>query len=148
MKTIDKILIKAPWRLVFRAAAEVERWPGLLSHYRHVQVLSGRAPKRNVLMAAHRDGIPCQWTAVQIQYPAQKKIYYLHTRSRFTQGMKVWWIFKPKGPRMTEVLLTHDRLPAANVLRRFFDQKIIAEKFVHNIAAKTLAGLKRHLERP
>jgi hypothetical protein len=145
MQTLNTITIKAPWRKVYAAAAEVERWPELLAHYRWVRVLSGKAPKRIVDMAAFRTGFPCRWVSLQQLYPARKRVYYLHQRSFFTQGMVVWWILKPRGPRVTDVILTHD-MPARGPLRAWFDQRIVGELFVHHIAGKTLAGLKRHLE--
>jgi ribosome-associated toxin RatA of RatAB toxin-antitoxin module len=145
LRTTNQILIRAPWRAVFDAAARVERWPQLLPHYRRVQVLSGRGRRRVVDMAAHRDGFPCRWVSDQVLQPDRKKIYYRHIRSFWTQGMDVWWILKPRGPRQTEILLTHD-MPSPRGFRGWFLQRVIGDRFVHNIAGKTLAGLKRHLE--
>ena len=38
MRTVDRIAVHAPVEDVFRIAAEVERWPDFLSHYRWVRV--------------------------------------------------------------------------------------------------------------
>jgi hypothetical protein len=145
MQTLNTIRIEAPWRKVYAAAAEIERWPELLTHYRWVRVLSGKAPKRIVDMAAFRTGFPCRWVSLQQLYPSRKRVYYFHQRSLFTQGMVVWWILKPHGARATDITLTHD-MPARGPLRTWFDQRIVGDLFVHHIAGKTLAGLKRHLE--
>ena len=145
MNTQDEVLILAPWRRVFDAAAKVEEWPQLLAHYRYVTVLSGRGDHRTVLMAASRDGIPCRWQAQQDLDLKRKRIHYRHTRSNFTQGMEVWWILEPQGPQATRVLLTH-AMPQEGALMGWFRQHVVGGLFVDAIAAKTLAGLKRHLE--
>ena len=148
MRTANHIIIEAPWRKVFDAAARVERWPALLAHYRWVKVLSGwnRSKRRTVDMAAWRDGFPCRWVSEQVLHPRTRKVYFLHIRSFWTQGMEVWWIFRPKGPRRTEVILTHDMDDPTFPPHRWFLQHIVGNLFVHNIAGKTMAGLKRHLE--
>jgi uncharacterized membrane protein len=146
MRTANHIVIDAPWRQVFDAAAKVEDWPRLLSHYRWVKVLSGKGKRRVVDMAAWRDGFPCRWVSDQVLDPKAKTVYYRHIRSVWTQGMDVWWILKPKGPRKTEILLTHDMADPAFPPFGWFLQHIVGNLFVHNIAGKTLAGLKKQLE--
>jgi uncharacterized membrane protein len=146
MKTSNEISIEAPWGRVFEAAAQVEDWPRLLAHYRWVKVLSGRGTKRVVDMAASRDGFPCRWTSDQVLDRRKKTIYYLHIRSVWTRGMQVWWVLKPRGARRTEILLLHEMPDPSFAPYRWFLQHIVGDQFVHNIAGKTLAGLKRHLE--
>ncbi len=146
MKTSNHIVILAPWAQVFEAAAKVEDWPRLLSHYRWVRVLSGKGSRRVVDMAAWRDGFPCRWVSDQVIDRKAKTVYYRHIRSVWTEGMEVWWTLKPKGPGCTEILLTHSMPAPAFSPKRWFLQSIVGDLFVHNIAGKTLAGLKRHLE--
>lgn len=145
MRTVNQISIQAPWRKVFEAAARVERWPQVLPHYRWVKVLASKGGLRTVDMAAHRDGIPCRWRSEQVLYPGQKRIYYRHIRSRFTQGMDVWWILTPRGRGRTDVLLTH-AMPPERPGMAWFRQRVVGDAFVRVIADRTLAGLKRHLE--
>jgi uncharacterized membrane protein len=147
VNTINCITIEAPWDKVFDAVAAVEKWPQLLKHYRYVNDLPGALQGRRVEMAAFRDGVPCRWVSDMSLDRPDKKIHFHHVQSRFTQGMDVWWNFYPVGPHSTEVVLTHDS-PAGPWWRNWFDQKIIAEQFVHNIAHKTQLGIKRHLEIP
>jgi aromatase len=146
MKTSNEISIAAPWGRVFDAAAKVEDWPRLLAHYRFVRVLSGQGERRVVDMAASRDGFPCRWVSDQVLDRKKKTVYYLHIRSRWTKGMQVWWLLKPRGPRHTDILLLHDMPDPAFAPWRWFLQRIVGDGFVHNIAGKTLAGLKKHLE--
>ena len=147
MRTVNQITIHAPWEKVFKAAAQAEAWPAMLPHYRRVKVLAsnGKGTRRIVDMAAHRDGFPCRWRSEQLIDKKAKKIYYLHVKSFWTQGMHVWWILKPKGKHKTEILLTHDQ-EGPGGFNEWFLQKVVLDQFVHNIAGKTLAGLKRHLE--
>lgn len=123
----------------------MEQWPELLAHYRFVRILSGRGAHRVVDMAASRDGIPCRWQARQDLDLKHKRIHYTHTKSNFTQGMEVWWILEPQGAKATRVLLTH-AMPPEGAVMSWFRQHIVGGFFVDAIAAKTLAGLKRHLE--
>lgn len=146
MRTVNEIEIRAPWKRVFEAAARVEHWPALLPHYRWVRVLSGKGTSRVVEMAAHRDGIPCRWTSTQVLERAKRSIHYRHIQSTWTQDMEVWWILKPRGRNETAVLLTHD-LPLEPGFMGWFRQRVIGDLFVHVIAGRTLAGLKKHLER-
>lgn len=59
--------------------------------------------------------------------------------------MDVWWLLKAAGPRRTEVLLTH-AMPPENPLKALFRRRVVGDLFVHAIAEKTLAGVKRLLE--
>jgi Polyketide cyclase / dehydrase and lipid transport len=147
MQTENRITIEAPWRTVFKAAAEVEHWPTILKHYRWVEAGPFKGQEREVRMSASRDGIPCWWTAKQRLEPSRKRIIYLHTRSTFTRGMDVLWMLKPLGRSRTEVLLTH-AMPAEGPFMAWFRQHIVGTFFVHAIAAKTLVGIKARLEDP
>jgi hypothetical protein len=146
MNTTNRIFIQAKPAKVYEAAWRIEDWPRLLQHYRWVTVFSSKASLRKVEMAASRDGFPCRWQSDQILYPKQKKVYYLHTNSFWTTGMKVWWILKPGKKGGTEILLTHEMPPKNNALARWFYSFVVGHLFVENIADKTLAGIKRHLE--
>lgn len=148
MQTLNQIQIQAPIGDVYGAAERIVDWPRLLPHYRWVTVFSETGKKRDVEMAAWRSGFPCVWQSDQVLYPKEKKVYYLHTRAFWTKGMQVWWILKARGPRLTEITLTHDMPPTAVPLLGWFRQHIVGELFVMNIAERTLAGLKRHLEQP
>ena len=146
MQTADHITIHAPIKKVYEAAANIEDWPRLLSHYRWVKVVSGQGRRRVVDMAAWRDGFPCRWVSDQVLDPKAKTVYYRHIKSVWTEGMDVWWILTSKGPKTTEILLTHKMPNVSFAPYRWFLQHIVGNLFVSNIAGKTLAGLKRHLE--
>ncbi|MES2201017.1 MAG: SRPBCC family protein [candidate division FCPU426 bacterium] len=147
MDTLNSIVIKASPSRIFEAAAQVEAWPTLLSHYRQVRFAAREGDVRLVHMAAHRDGFPCRWFSLQILFPAEKKIYYRHIRSFWTRGMEVWWSITPLDKQNRRVTITHSmpdlpRFPFAG----WFYRVVIGRIFVHTIAERTLKGLKRHLE--
>lgn len=146
MKTLNRIVINAPIQAVYAAAQGVVEWPRLLRHYRWIRIFEDQGGRRLVEMAASRDGFPCKWTSRQRLFPRQHKVYYLHVRSFWTKGMEVWWLLKRIRGGATEVVITHDLPPISNPIRRWFYAQIIGGLFVHDVADKTLAGLKRRLE--
>lgn len=149
MLTIDTRTIGAPIGRVFRAAAEVERWPELLSHYRFVRFESRRAEGGVVAMSAVRPFGPLRWptwwTSEMWIEPAAWRVRYRHIRG-VTTGMDVEWRLEP-APGGTHVVLTHRWAgPPWGPLRRPAAEWVIGPVFVHGIASRTLAGLARHLE--
>ena len=61
MRTVDERRIAAPADRVFAAAADVERWPGILPHYRYVRMEERRADLAIVAMSANRPFGPLNW---------------------------------------------------------------------------------------
>jgi uncharacterized membrane protein len=150
MQTVDRIDIAAPLDAVFRAAADVERWPDLLAHYRWVRMLEQRADGGVVEMAAWRPfgplRYPTWWTSEMTIDAGAHEIRYRHIRG-ITRGMDVVWRLTPT-PTGTHVDLTHDwHGPSWPLVRRPAAEWVIGPVFVHGIASRTLTGLKRHLER-
>src|SRR5688572_8192319 len=93
MKTHNEIWMRAPAAAVYRLAAEVERWPELLPHYRWVTLLERAGNRKLVEMAASRDGIPVSWQAVQELFPEVPRITFMHVKG-VTRGMAVEWSFR------------------------------------------------------
>ncbi|MBI4277559.1 MAG: SRPBCC family protein [Armatimonadetes bacterium] len=143
MLTRNAITIRAPAGRIFQLAAEVERWPELLPHYRWVRVLARDGNRKTVEMAAHRDGFPVKWRAVQEVRPADGVIRFAHVRG-VTKGMQVEWRLQPRAGGEIEVSITHE-LAWPRPLRWFADI-VIGEMFVRNIAGKTLRRIKELAE--
>lgn len=143
MHTGNSILMKVPKERIFETAANLALWPEILPHYRYIHYYE-KSPVRNVVkMAAVRSGIPIAWTSEQIIDHDALEVRFHHLKA-FTKGMKVVWTFTdtPEGVRV-EIL--HDlqfRVPALAPIA----DKIIGEFFIQNIANKTLACMKKHLE--
>jgi ribosome-associated toxin RatA of RatAB toxin-antitoxin module len=142
------ITVRAPLERVFAVAADVERWPSFLTHYRWVRVLDRRAQGATVEMAAWRPfGVvrfPTWWVSEMEVVPHQA-VRYRHVQG-ITRGMDVEWRFVPHGGGVA-VTIVHDwRGPGWPVIGRLAAEWVIGPVFIHGIASRTLAGVKRHLE--
>jgi hypothetical protein len=74
-------------------------------------------------------------------------IRYRHVRG-ITRGMDVVWRVRPSGAgARTAVEIVHEwRGPAWPLIRRPAASLVIGPVFIHGIASRTLAGIKRHAE--
>lgn len=152
MRTVDRIRVHAPFEKVFAAASTVARWPAILPHYRWVRILEDGL----VEMAAWRPfggGLlkyPTWWVSqMTIDRPAGE-IRYRHVRG-ITRGMQVVWTLVDVGGGSggvavdVEILHTWDgpRWPLVGPLAA---NLVIGPVFIHGIASRTLAGIKRATE--
>jgi len=149
MHTVDRVAIGAPVDRVFDAASDVERWPEILSHYRWVRFLERRNGGGTVEMAAWRPfGVfryPTWWVSeMTVDRPA-REIRYRHVRG-ITQRMDVVWRLV-EAPGGVEVTVVHEWAgPAWPLIGPLAARLVIGPVFIHGIASRTLAGLKRALE--
>jgi ribosome-associated toxin RatA of RatAB toxin-antitoxin module len=155
MTTIDEQLVHAPLERIFSIAADVERWPEHLEHYRYVRLLE-RDPAGGGLveMSANRPfGVlswPTWWMSeMEVRVPGEAiapVIRFRHVRG-ITAGMEVAWTFAT-APGGTHVRILHEwnglRLP---VIGGPLATLLIGPVFIHGIASRTLAGLARAAER-
>ena len=149
MRTVDRIRIRAPMDRVLSAAADVERWPAILGHYRWVRMLERSETGGVVEMAAWRPfGIfnyPTWWVSEMRIDRSAPAVYYRHVRG-ITTGMDVVWQLQPSEGG-TDVTIVHDwtgpRWPLVGFAAASW---IIGPVFIHGIASRTLAGLAKHLE--
>ena len=149
MRTEDRLFMRAPLERVFQAAANVERWPELLSHYRWVRMLERRPDGGVVEMAAWRPfgrlKCPAWWVSEMWVDAATPAVRYRHVRG-ITAGMAVEWRLQPcyEG---TDVTIVHEwDGPRWPVIRRPAAEWLIGPVFVHGIASRTLAGIRQAVE--
>src|SRR5436305_2027328 len=143
MHTGNSIVMHAPRMAIFETAANLELWPKILPHYRYIQYLE-RSPNRNVvMMAATQSGIPISWTSEQIIDGEKVEIRFHHLKA-FTKGMLVVWTFQ-ETPGGVRVEIMHDLQFRIRFLAPIADM-IIGDFFIHNIANKTLRGMKAYVE--
>ncbi len=143
MHQTNSIVMRVDRGKAFAAAADLEAWPRFLPHYRYIRYLQ-RSPDRNVVkMAAVRDGIPISWVSEQIVDRRATEVRFRHLQA-WTKGMEVVWTFAPTegGVRVT---IAHDLRFRVPVLAPVAD-RVIGGFFIDNIANKTLACMKAHLE--
>jgi ribosome-associated toxin RatA of RatAB toxin-antitoxin module len=141
--------MRAPASRVFQAAADVERWPELLPHYRWVTMRERRPAGGIVEMAAWRPfgpvGYPTWWVSEMWVDGEKPEVRYRHIEG-VTRGMDVVWRIAPAGED-TEVTIVHEwDGPAWPLVRRPVAEWVIGPVFIHGIASRTLAGIRRFVE--
>jgi hypothetical protein len=72
-------------------------------------------------------------------------VHYRHVRG-ITTGMDVVWNISPAGPE-TDVSIVHEwDGPGWPLIGRSAAEMVIGPVFVHGIASRTLAGIRREVE--
>ncbi len=146
MRSVTRIRIAAPVDRIFALAADVERWPELLPHYRWVTLLEGGGDRKVVEMAARRDRIPVRWRAVQeIRRDGPTPVIAYRHIWGVTKGMTVAWTFEPRADHVL-VRIRHDFRPPWPLVGGLIADRVIGPRFVANIAGKTLATIKAIVE--
>jgi ribosome-associated toxin RatA of RatAB toxin-antitoxin module len=151
MITHDEISMRADVGRCFRVAADVERWPEILPHYRWVRFQRRDGFGRGrVEMAARRMfgplGYPVWWVSEMEADEGEPVVRYHHVDG-ITRGMDVEWRFHPDGDA-TRVEIVHEWPdgPGWPLIGRLAADVVIGPLFIHNVAGRTLAGVKREAE--
>lgn len=150
MRTIDRVQIQAPIERVFSSAKDVEQWPAILPHYRWVRVLERRTNEALVEMAAWRPfgrlKYPTWWVSEMWVDQSTPAVHYRHVRG-ITTGMDVVWRLRPTTDG-TDVTIVHEwDGPSWPLIGSLAANLVIGPVFIHGIASRTLAGIKRQVER-
>ncbi len=142
MRTVNRIRVHAPFARVFAAASSVARWPSILPHYRWVRVLQDGL----VEMAAWRPfggGLlkyPTWWVSqMTIDRPAGE-IRYQHVLWRLVEVAE-----GSEAAVDAEIVHTWDG-PRWPLVGKLAANLVIGPIFIHGIASRTLAGIKRAVE--
>ena len=157
MRTVDEMMVHARLAVIFEIAADVERWPKWLPHYKYVRMRERYAGGGIVEMAARRPFLgglikwPASWVALmEVQHQvaggvARPAIRFRHIEG-ITKGMEVEWSFESvtKATRVSVLHLWNG--PGWPVIGPIAAQGVIGPIFVHGIASRTLAGLAREAE--
>lgn len=148
----DQHVTSAPPDLVFRVAADVERWPEILPHYRRVEFEEKKGFGRGVVeMAAWREfpgplRWPTWWKSIMEASPDEPEIRYVHVAG-ITRGMDVVWQLLPADAG-TVVRIIHEwDGPVWPLIGRFAANRVIGPHFVSFIAQRTLQGVCAEAER-
>ena len=140
MRSITGLRMFAPVERIFPLAAEIERWPERLPHYRYVRRLAGRPDERRFAMGARRGVIPVSWKAVQRPLPDRNEIEFEHVGG-VTRGMQVRWRLVPDGEAV-DVSIEHRLELRWPIVGEFVATRIIGPHFVDAIAGRTLRRIK------
>ena len=154
MCTLDERIVRAPAGVIFDLAADVERWPSVLPHYRYVRFREKKVGGGIVEMSANRPfGLlqwPTWWVSLMDTRPYADKatnvIRFRHIEG-ITTRMEVEWAFEPvTGGTHVTVVHVWDG-PAWPMIGPVAAKAVIGPVFVHGIASRTLAGLANAAER-
>jgi len=149
MRTVDRAVVAAPIDQVFRVAADVERWPQILPHYRWVTMQERRPNGGIVEMAAWRPfGLfkyPTWWTSEMEILPDRHEVRYRHIAG-ITRGMDVVWKLEPHDGQVAVTIVHEWNGPRWPLIGRVAANWVIGPVFIHAIASRTLAGVKRKAE--
>ena len=155
MRTVDERVVRAPLERCFAVAADVERWPKHLAHYRYVRYEERADDGSGIVeMSANRPFGPLDWptwwrSLMEVRPPGGTGAPIIRFRhiGGITTGMDVEWSFVPvaDGVRVRIVHLWDG--PRWPLVRTIAAVGVIGPVFVHGIASRTLAGLARAMER-
>ena len=165
MTTVDEQLVRAPLRVIFALARDVEGWPRHLRHYRFVRFTRRAEDGGGIVeMSANRPFGPLNWPTFWRSEMSVRGdpsgpgtgtdaplVRFRHIGG-ITTGMDVVWEFHPAaGGTLIRIVHVWDgpRLPLLTSLgvTRLAATLVIGPVFVHGIASRTLAGLSAAAER-
>ena len=152
MRTVDEATTPADPDLAFRTAADVERWPEILPHYRWVRFRRKDGFARGLVeMAAWRPFGPLSWPTWWVSEmdhdPDARTVTYRHVDG-ITTGMDVVWRVTPREDGTTLLSIVHEwDGPGWPLIGGFAAEHVIGPHFVSHIAGRTLAGVTRAAER-
>ncbi|HEX7224946.1 MAG TPA: SRPBCC family protein [Candidatus Limnocylindria bacterium] len=149
MKSVTRINIAAPYARIFDLAADVERWPERLPHYRYVRRLPAPDGERRFAMGAKRGPIPVRWEAIQRPLPEERRIEFVHVGG-VTRGMRVAWEFSPVANIAGEawnVSIHHELDLGWPLIGGVVADRIIGPQFIDAIAGRTLRTIRDLAER-
>ena len=154
MRTVDERVVRTPLEVIYEIAADVERWPEHLSHYRYVRFRERQVGGGVVEMSANRPFGPLDWPTWWVSQMdvrphrdgADPVIRFRHLEG-ITTRMEVEWSFVrvTGGTHVTVLHLWNG--PAWPLIGGAASRLVIGPVFVHGIASRTLAGLAQAAER-
>lgn len=145
MHSVMRLRMAAPPARIFALAAEVERWPEILPHYRYVRRVADPDGERRFAMGARRGAIPVRWEAIQRPQPDTGTIEFVHTGG-VTRGMAVAWRIAPGDDGLSDVSIEHALDLRWPLVGGWVARTIIGPQFVEAIAGRTLRRLKELAE--
>jgi ribosome-associated toxin RatA of RatAB toxin-antitoxin module len=143
MHTANAIVMNASKLRIFEVAADLEKWPTFLPHYRYIHYLERGANRNVVKMAARRGNIPVSWVSEEVIDPDKYEVRFRHLKA-WTKGMEVVWTFteQPSGVLVSIAHDLHFRIPPLSPIA----EPIIGGFFISYVANQTLKHMKAYVE--
>ena len=151
MKTVDEQICHAPPDTCFEIAANVERWPEILPHYRWVRFHEKADFAQGIVeMAAWRPfpgfRYPTWWLSEMESDPAARTVTYRHIDG-ITKGMDVVWQIDDLGDGRSHLRIVHDWTgPEWPLIGGAAANLVIGPHFISHIAGRTLTGVAQAAE--
>ena len=148
MNLTDEITIRAPLIKIFGVASNLPRWPEFLPHYRYNRFISQTPSGGIVRMSCVSSQMKIRWISDFRIDPENRQLHFHHRQSTLnaTRGMKVVWEFEELPGGFVHVSIHHRLdlkwLKIVSALAGWYAGRFL----IHDIAKKTLAGLKRKVE--
>lgn len=151
MRIVDECVTSATPEACFQAAADVERWPEILPHYRWVRFHRKEGFARGrVEMAAWRPFGPLKyptWWLSDMEHDREKGLVLYRHVDGITKGMEVEWRVTPREDGTTHLSIVHDWSgPGWPLIGAMAADLVIGPHFISHIAGRTLAGVARAAE--
>ena len=168
MRTHNEIVATAPLDACLEAAHDVERWPEILPHYRDVHFVRKDGTGRGrVSMSAYRHFGPLPypvWWESEMETDLEAAEVRYHHVDGITRGMDVLWTLEEvepsqdagggsegrrgeRGTSATRIAIVHEwDGPGWPLIGGFAARRVIGPHFVHVVADRTLAGIRREAE--
>ncbi|MGH2429231.1 MAG: type II toxin-antitoxin system RatA family toxin [Candidatus Limnocylindria bacterium] len=145
MNSVMRVRVHAPLERIFRLAADVERWPEILPHYRYVRPVPDPNGERRFAMGARRGPIPVRWEAIQRPLRDEARIEFEHTGG-VTRGMLVAWRFEPapgeEKDAAIDVSIEHRLRLGWPLIGGIVADHVVGPQFIDAIAGRTLRRVK------
>ena len=148
MNLTDEITIRAPLIKIFGVASNLPRWPEFLPHYRYNRFISQTPSGGIVRMSCVSSRMKVRWISEYRIDTENRQLHFHHRQSTLnaTRGMKVVWEFQELPGGFVHVSIHHRLdlkwLKIVSALAGWYAGRFL----IHDIAKKTLAGLKRKVE--
>jgi hypothetical protein len=153
MTTIDRTIVRAPLDTIFELAADVEGWVRHLPHYRYVRFQEKRIDGGGIVeMSANRPFGPVSWPTWWTSLMSVHRLEHDRPTIRFrhirgiTTGMDVEWSFEREADATVVTIVHVWNGPPWPLIGEIAARAVIGPIFVHGIASRTLAGLRRAVE--
>ena len=145
MHTENTVSMASDVDTIVALAADVERWPVILPHYRWVTLLAGGGDRKTVEMAARRGRIPIRWLSVVETAPDERRIVFEHIGGA-ARGMLVEWrIVQHDGFVRATIFHELSASPYA-IVRSRLGEYILGKHFIEPVAGRTLGRIKELVE--
>lgn len=151
MRTVDETVCAAPPDVCFQTAADVERWPEILPHYRWVHFKRKDTFATGIVeMAAWRAfgplKYPTRWVS-EMRHDRDKGLVFYRHIDGITRGMDVEWSVVGEAGGGTRLRIVHEWSgPRWPLIGSLAADLVIGPHFIHHIAARTLAGVAEAAE--